>query len=151
MAGISNIGGIGNLTLPQQGVQEIIQNNTADSFEAKLKKAYEQKDMDQLKSVCQDFESIFLSMMYKQMKATIPESELMPKSSAEKMFEEMLDEELINGISNRGIGLAQMMFKQLSRQVDNLYTQSDSKDIAVTSSSQTDEKGMDNEKDTEGI
>lgn len=43
-----------------------------NDFEAKLKRAMENKDEKALKEACQQVEEIFLQMMYKQMKATIP-------------------------------------------------------------------------------
>ena len=69
-----------------------------------------------LREACEGFEAMFLSMMYKQMRATVPESGLFgKKSNAIKIFEDMRDTELMNAAAKSGgIGLADMMYKQLS-------------------------------------
>ena len=69
-----------------------------------------------LREACEGFEAMFLSMMYKQMRATVPESDLFgKKSNAIKIFEDMRDTELMNqAAKSGGIGLADMMMKQLS-------------------------------------
>ncbi len=122
----SKIGGFSDI-LTKQNISQT-SSIDAEDFESKLKKAYDKNDMDALKDVCADFESIFLNMMYKQMKATIPESEFLKKSSAEKIFEDMLDEEIINTSSNRGVGLAEMMYKQLNKQLSNRYIKAENEE-----------------------
>ena len=69
-----------------------------------------------LREACEGFEAMFLSMMYKQLRATVPESDLFgKKSNAIKIFEDMRDTELMNqAAKSGGIGLADMMMKQLS-------------------------------------
>ena len=78
---------------------------TADEREAKA-----------LHEACEGFEAMFLSMMYRQMRATVPESDLFgKKSNAIKIFEDMRDTELMTAAAkNGGIGLADMMYKQLT-------------------------------------
>ena len=73
-------------------------------------------DAEKLREACEGFEAMFLSMMYKQMRATVPESGLFgKKSNAIKIFEDMRDTELMNAAAKSGgIGLADMMYKQLS-------------------------------------
>ena len=61
---------------------------------------------------------MFLSMMYKQMRATVPEDKLFGESNGQKMFQDMQDSELMKNVSETGrIGLADMMYRQLSPQV----------------------------------
>ena len=69
-----------------------------------------------LREACEGFEAMFLSMMYKQMRATVPENELFgKKSNAIKIFEDMRDTELMNAAAKSGgVGLADMMYKQLT-------------------------------------
>ncbi len=78
---------------------------TAEDIEAK-----------KLREACEGFEAMFLSMMYKQMRATVPESELFgKKSNALEIFEDMRDTELMNAAAKSGgIGIADMMYKQLT-------------------------------------
>ena len=78
---------------------------TAEDIEAK-----------KLREACEGFEAMFLSMMYKQMRATVPESGLLgKKSNALEIFEDMRDTELMNAAAKSGgIGIADMMYKQLT-------------------------------------
>lgn len=100
-----------------------VKNKAMDSsFETKLQKAADKKDEKQLKEVCKEFESIFLNMMYKQMKATVVKSELIPQDSGRDIFESMLDDKLMEDASKgRGIGLSDVLYKQLSKQLKSTY------------------------------
>lgn len=97
-----------------------VQNSKAksadDDFEKRLKAAAEKGDDAQLKQVCKEFEGIFLNMIYKQMKATVPKSDYLQSDSATELFNSMLDEKLCDAASQRGIGLADMMYKQMAKQ-----------------------------------
>jgi len=85
----------------------------------KLTKAYTEKDEKELREACQDFESIFVNMLLKEMRKSVPSSS---SSYAENTFTEMLDEELANEMSKGGgIGIADMMYKQLSVKLNNTY------------------------------
>lgn len=92
----------------------------ANDFEEILNKAAQEKDEEKLKKACNDFESYFLQTMYKSMKQVsfADENGLFGKSNAEKMFQDMLDEETCKRAaeSGNGIGLSQMLYKQLSKQ-----------------------------------
>ena len=69
-----------------------------------------------LREACEGFEAMFLSMMYKQMRATVPENDLFgKKSNAIEIFEDMRDTELMNAAAKSGgIGIADMMYQQLT-------------------------------------
>ena len=70
----------------------------------------------QLKKVSQDFESIFLSYMLKQMRKTVPEDPLFGNSTAKRIFYEMYDEAVAKELARAGgIGLAIILYKQLSQ------------------------------------
>jgi len=91
-------------------------------FERKLQQAMDKGDEEALKKACADFEAMFLQMMYKQMKATIPESNLIPKSVGRDIYESMLDEKLVEqAAESGGVGLADVLYKQLSKQLKNRY------------------------------
>jgi len=89
-----------------------------DTFQAAMDSAMESKDKTKLRQACVDFEGYFIQMMFKEMRKTVNTSDgLFPKGQAEKLFQEMLDEETAKAIAGgRGLGLADMMFKQLSQQ-----------------------------------
>ena len=91
---------------------------TDSSFEERLKNAMNSKDDKELKKVCSDFEGIMMNMMFKEMKATIPKSDLIPQDSGSEIFNSMLDDKLMEEASKKqGMGLADILYKQLSRQL----------------------------------
>lgn len=93
-----------------------------DSFEKHLKSAFDTKDDEDLKKACQEFEGIMLNMLYKQMKATIPKSELLESDMGKEIFESMLDEELVEEASKSGsLGLGDTLYKQLSKRLKASY------------------------------
>ncbi len=72
------------------------------------------KDDERLMETCRDFESIFVNMMLRQMKNTLPEGGLIEKSQATEIFEDMHMEELSKEMSKgEGMGIAKMMYEQL--------------------------------------
>ncbi len=99
-----------------EGAQYTQAQTTDDDFEKRLKAAAEKGDDSELKQVCKEFEGIFISMMFKQMRATVPESDYLKSDSATEMFNSMLDDKLCDVASQRGIGLGDMMYKQMSKQ-----------------------------------
>lgn len=68
-----------------------------------------------LKAAAQQFESVFMNMMLKSMREATPQDGPMDNQQT-KMFTGMLDQQLAQSLSSgRGIGLADMLVKQLSR------------------------------------
>jgi len=84
-------------------------------FQAALDSA--QADSVKLKKACEGFESYFLQIMFREMrKPSLHVGELFEKSNAEKIFEDMLFEEYSKISASRGgIGLADMLYKQLTK------------------------------------
>lgn len=117
------------LRLPQTNSANNSQKNTINAvvpeeqgFEEKLKRAMENKDEKALKETCQQFEELFLQMMYRQMKATVPKSGLFSENISTEIFDSMLDESLMKEASKaNGVGLADMMYKQLYKKMHNAY------------------------------
>ncbi len=85
-------------------------------FQQALEAAQQSGDKEKLLAACQDFEALFIQMMLKNMRNTIPKDGLIPKSFSQEVFEEMLDEELSKKMAKgQGLGLAKEIYKQLSR------------------------------------
>ncbi len=109
MIGLSSpyLAGVNNFNknlITSQNLQKKVQD---DSIEDK-----------ELMAACKTFEGYFLQMMFKSMRSTIDTSgSVIPQSNAEKIFQDMLDEETSKKAAEggNGIGLAQMLYKQLSR------------------------------------
>lgn len=115
-----------------QGIGQIVQNadigsqefkakfqkeeNELKGFEAALKKAQDVKDKQALKKAAADLEQIFLSMMFKTMKNSIPKAGLLEESSQRKIFEDMMYEEYAGQMAKAGgIGLSDMILKDFER------------------------------------
>jgi peptidoglycan hydrolase FlgJ len=114
-----------NPTIPLKdfNIQNSAEKIEEQGFEAKLKKAMDEKDEESLKKVCNDFESIFMGIIYKQMKSTVMKSDLMPQSNAQNIFESMLDDELTKESAKAGgIGLGDMLFNQFKKDMENKYS-----------------------------
>ncbi|MFT9495702.1 rod-binding protein [Anaerosolibacter sp.] len=76
------------------------------------------QDEKKLMQACKDLESVFVNMMFKNMRATVPSDGFIEKSFGRETFESMLDEEIAKTIGKgQGVGLAQQMYKQLSRNI----------------------------------
>lgn len=106
---------IGNITpyIPSQDKHSNLTN--------KLESAYSEKDDAKLKEACKGFESLFLNMMLKEMRKTVPQNET-SNSYALGMYQEMLDEEIAeNAAKGKGIGIADTMYRQLSEKLKNTY------------------------------
>ena len=65
-----------------------------------------------------EFEAYFIHLMFREMRrTTFNEQGILPKSNAEKMFTDMLDEEVSKSVANgRGIGLADMIYRQMTKE-----------------------------------
>ncbi len=86
---------------------------------AQLKKGAREQSPEAIKKVAQQFEALFVQMMLKSMRDTVPENELFG-SEAEKTYQDMYDKQLTKQISTgRGIGLAETIERQLGGVPDN--------------------------------
>ncbi len=121
---ILNIGSLSDTVLTETTTKISNDQSKTQSFQSALDKA--QKDyaangdesaQRQLKKACVEMEAYFLNMMFASMRKTVGSSEgLFKKSKGEVIFQEMLDEEYTNNMALAGgIGLADMMYKQLSQ------------------------------------
>lgn len=82
-------------------------------LQKKMESLNTNKEDEALKKACKEFESIFLSMMFKEMKKSIPDGGLIEKSTGRKIFEDMYIEELSKEIANdNGLGIADMLYQQ---------------------------------------
>jgi len=78
-----------------------------------LKKGAREQSPEAIRQVAKQFESLFVQMMLKSMRDTVPENELFG-SKAENMYRDMYDKQLGMNISQgKGIGLANVIERQL--------------------------------------
>lgn len=80
----------------------------------KLRVQARQSPDQALKAAAQQFETVFMNMMLKSMRDATPQDGMFD-SEQTKMFTGMLDQQLAQSMSSRGVGLADAMVKQLSR------------------------------------
>ncbi|MDR2573045.1 MAG: rod-binding protein [Desulfovibrio sp.] len=74
----------------------------------------EQKEK-KLREACEGFESVFIQKMWQEMRKTVPQGNLL-HGREEKFWQDMYDQELAKKMTSAGgIGLADMMYQQLSR------------------------------------
>jgi len=84
-----------------------------------LKKGARENSPEAIKEVAKQFESLFVQMMLKSMRDTVPENELFG-SNAERMYQDMYDKQLSMHISSsRGIGLSNVIERQLGGTPDS--------------------------------
>lgn len=68
----------------------------------------------QMAAVAQQYEQIFADMMMKSMRETVHENELIPMSTGEKIYTEMLDSEFSNLlVKSSSLGLAEVIVRQM--------------------------------------
>ncbi|WP_371363136.1 hypothetical protein SRRS_40950 [Sporomusa rhizae] len=114
----------GDAVLPDQGADFAAKLEKAVAASTKAGKGKEsaadaiakRKEDAKLKTACKDMEAVFLNMMLTQMRATVPKGNLIGESSGEKIMQSLLDTELTKNMSQAGgIGLADMLYRQLSK------------------------------------
>lgn len=76
-------------------------------------------ELDQkLREVSRSYEKHFLSEMVKAMRASIPESELLKKGMAEKIYSEKMDEQYVESWGDSGgIGLADLIYQDVKEKI----------------------------------
>jgi flagellar protein FlgJ len=79
----------------------------------KLKLQAKQSPDQALKIAARQFETVFLNMMLKSMRDATPQDGVFD-SEQTKMFTGMLDQQLAQSMADRGVGLADIMMRQLS-------------------------------------
>lgn len=111
-----------NSGLINNTISNVTNSVKSGAFESKINKAYNEKDKEKLKESCQNFESIMMDMVFKEMKKTVPKSELIPSDSGREIFQSMLDEKMMGTASNTNqIGLGKMLYEQMSKNLDKIY------------------------------
>lgn len=72
------------------------------------------KNPEQLKKLCQQFEAILLNTMFKGMRSTVPDSGLIEKGPDAEIYQELRDQSVAEQMArHQSIGLAETLFGQL--------------------------------------
>lgn len=78
-----------------------------------LRRSARDNSPEALKEASKQFEALFLNMMMKSMRQAAPQDGFMDNEQT-RMYTTMLDQQLTQNMAKRGIGLADMLVKQLS-------------------------------------
>ncbi|MFA5577317.1 MAG: rod-binding protein [Tissierellaceae bacterium] len=92
----------------------IIDNQRDTSILQKKMENLKDEDDKKLMEVCKEFESVFIHMMLKEMKKTVPDNGIIEKSQASLIFEDMHLEELSKEMAkgDSGMGIAKVLYQQ---------------------------------------
>jgi len=84
---------------------------------SEIRNGVSDEERQAIQEAAEAFESYFLQIMLSEMRRTIPEDGgIIPTSQAERIFTEMLDEEIAKEAARSGgIGLAQTIIQQMTR------------------------------------
>jgi flagellar protein FlgJ len=82
-----------------------------------LKQSARAGSPEALKAASTQFEAMFVNMMMKSMREATPQDGMMD-SQQSKTFQTMLDQQTSQNIAKKGIGLADMLVRQLNKQTD---------------------------------
>ncbi|MET0855449.1 MAG: flagellar assembly peptidoglycan hydrolase FlgJ [Telluria sp.] len=93
------------LALDTKGLGELKQSAKAGSPEA-------------LKGAATQFEAMFINMMMKSMRDATPQEGMLDNQQT-KMFTSMLDQQMSQNMAKRGVGLADVLIRQLTAQATN--------------------------------
>lgn len=94
-------------------------NNEKDPtlVQRKMENLNKNQNDEKLMDACREFESIFLYMMLKEMKKTVPDDGIIEKSQGTIIFEEMHLEELSKEMTkgSNSIGISKMLYDQFKK------------------------------------
>ena len=83
-------------------------------------------DEEKLRKACTDFESIFLNQILQAMRQTIPHGGFLKEGPEKDIFQSLFDQELSRSLAGRkGMGLGEMIFRQMKRHGKAQITESD--------------------------
>ena len=77
-----------------------------------LRQSARQNSPESIKAVAKQFEGLFLNMVMKSMRAATPQDGIMDSEQG-KMFTSMLDQQMSQNLAKRGVGLADVLTRQL--------------------------------------
>jgi len=96
-----------------------------------LKLDAKQSSPEALKQAAQQFEAVFMNMLMKSMREATPQDGMFD-SEQTRMYTSMLDQQLTQRMASRGIGLAEVMVRQLSTALNVPNTEGVTPDAGVS-------------------
>ncbi len=103
------------MEIPFINTESLINIAKAESSKNSIKNG--SKSEHDIKKAAQDFEAVMLNMVIKAMWKTIPKSELFEQNNATQIYEGIMHTSLSEEMArNGGMGIAKVLYKQLSRE-----------------------------------
>lgn len=106
------------ITSASQGVAALAQASNSLAIDAtglsSLKKSARDNSPEAIRGVAKQFEAIFLGMMLKSMRDAMPSNGPLDNEQS-RTFTTMLDQQLTQNLVGKGVGLADMLVKQLTK------------------------------------
>lgn len=87
-----------------------------EDFAALLEAAKAQKDDKAVRDATTQLESVMLNLMWKEMRATVPKSSLLPTGMAGEVYEDMMFQAYADRMAEAGTGLGEMLRRQLAKE-----------------------------------
>ncbi|MHB0991227.1 MAG: flagellar assembly peptidoglycan hydrolase FlgJ [Burkholderiales bacterium] len=81
---------------------------------ASLKQAAKTNSPEAIKAVSKQFEAVFMNMMLKSMREATPQDGMLDNDQS-RLYTSMLDQQISQSMASKGIGLGDMLARQLSR------------------------------------
>ena len=80
----------------------------------------------QAREACTEFEALFINMMLKELRATVHKSGLMDGGKAEELYTSLMDTQMSRDMAAQGgIGLAEMLYRQMMAADDSRQPEPD--------------------------
>ncbi|HOY69894.1 MAG TPA: flagellar assembly peptidoglycan hydrolase FlgJ [Methylotenera sp.] len=100
-----------------------------------LKQAAKENSPEAIKEVAKQFEAIFMNMMLKSMREASSSEDNPFDNEQSRTFTAMLDQQLSSNLSSKGLGLAEVLARQLSKtdHLSNMATSVDDTDAKLSS------------------
>ncbi len=90
---------------------------------AGLKQAAKTNTPEAIKAVSKQFEAVFMNMMLKSMRDATPQDGMLDNDQS-RLYTSMLDQQISQSMASKGIGLGEMLARQLSRNLPARLTPS---------------------------
>ena len=95
---------------PELSSHLAVDSRSLDALKATARRAPEEA----VRQAARQFEAVFMNMLIKSMREALPRDDMLG-SDASRLATGMLDEQWAQTLSGKGLGLADMMIKQLSK------------------------------------
>lgn len=105
-----------------------------------LKNASKDNSPETVKEVAKQFEAVFINMVMKSMRAASPQDGIFDNEQS-KTFTAMLDQQLSSNLASKGVGLADILTRQLTK-VSNSATDAMAQAVSADDGTKPDAMGM---------